>query len=361
VTVTATSVADGSKSGTFIVTVNPQVAMNTPIFIGSGDLGGLSINGSDARIAVDDIEVYLVTDGSSVLLPGHAVSMQGADIISFDEADNATYLDGTIQNDVFTDLPPTLYQGAPAWFDQAGNVRTSSSSILFSPDGTQDGINLQANGTLLTWIEETLPGGTTCQVWASVAGGQPQQVTNVANCAAGQEPLDVGNGHLFILWSGVNVAESRDNGATWTVGLPTNSQALNGVARGFSAPGTGATSIAYGNGTAYIVWQQRGDPQTVDDVNQGWLSKSTAPGVWSDAELLYPGTSARAGDYTPVVAGDGSDALFSLEQGNGGIILDSTLLVSNAQAGPLIGLLPDGTLIVAWQDASGVWFEEVPK
>ncbi len=267
-----------------------------------------------------------------------------------------------IQNDVVTDLPPTLYQGAPAWFDHTGNVRTSSSSILFTPDATQDGINLQANGSLLTWVEETLPGWHDVpSSWASVAGGQPQQVTNVSYCAAGQEPLDAGNGHLFILWSGVNVAESRDNGATWTVGVPTNSQAVNGVAGGSSAPGTGATSIAFGNGTAYIVWQQRGDPQTIDDVNQGWLSKSTVPGQWTDAELLYPGTSARLGDYTPVVAGDGSDAVFSLEQrGNAGIILNSSLLVSNATAGPFIGLFPDGTRIVVWQDAAGVWFEEVP-
>jgi hypothetical protein len=345
------------------VTVNPQVPLNSPIFIGSGVLGGLSINGSDARIAVNDIEVYLVTDGTSVTLPGHAVSMQGADTLSFDDADNATYLDGAIQNGILTDLPPTLYQGAPAWFDTGGNVQTPS-GVIFSTDGTQDGINLQANGSLLTWIEEILPGGTTCQVWASVAGGQPQQVTNVTYCAAGQEPLDVGNGHLFILWSGVNVAESRDNGATWTIGTPTNTQASQGVAVGIpnvDAPSSGSTNIAYSNGTTYIVWQQRGDPQTVDDVYQGWLSKSTIPGQWSDAELLYPGTSARVGDFTPVVTADGSDALFSLEQGNGGIILNSTLLVSDATGGPLIGLLPNGTRIVAWQDASGVWFEEVPK
>jgi hypothetical protein len=337
--------------------------LNTPILIGSGVLGGLSINGSDARIAVNDIEVYLATNGTSVPLPGHAVSMQGADTLSFDDADNATYLDGAIQNGILTDLPPTLYQGTPAWFDTGGNVQTPS-GMIFSTDGTQDGINLQANGSLLTWIEEILPGGTTCQVWASVAGGQPQQVTNVTYCAAGQEPLDVGNGHLFILWSGVNVAESRDNGATWTIGTPTNTQAQQGVAVGIpnvDAPSSGSTNIAYSNGTTYIAWQQRGDPQTVDDVYQGWLSKSTIPGQWSDAELLYPGTSARVGDFTPVVAADGSDALFSLEQGNGGIILNSTLLVSDATGGPLIGLLPNGTRIVAWQDVSGVWFEEVPK
>jgi hypothetical protein len=363
VTVTATSVADGTKSGTFLVTVNPRVPLNTPVFIGSGILGGLSIDGADARIAVNDIEVYLVTNGTSVALPGHAVSMQGADTVSFDDADNATYFDGAIQNEVLTDLPPTLYQGAPAWFDLGGNVQTPA-GMIFSGDGTQDGINLQANGSLLTWVEETLPGGTVCQVWASVAGGQPQQITNVSYCAAGQQPLDVGNGHLFILWSGVNVAESIDNGATWTVGFPTNSQALEGVAAGgpnFDAPSAGATNIAYGDGTTYIVWQQRGDPNTTDDVTQCWLSKSTVAGQWSDAELLYPGTFARVGDFTPVVAGDGSDALFSLEQGDAGIVLNSTLLVSNATNGPLIGLLPNGTRIVAWEDAAGVWFEEVPK
>lgn len=363
VTITATSTADPTKSGTFVVTVNPVVPLNTAVFIGPGVLGGLSIDGSDARIAVNDVEVYLVTNGTSSSLPGHAVSMQGPDTLSFDDADNATYLDGVIQNEVLTSLPPTLYRGVPVWFDYAGRIQTPSGA-LFSGNETQDGINLQANGSLLTWVEETLPGGTTCQVWASVGGGTAQQITNVTYCAAGQQPLDAGAGHLFILWSGVNVAESRDNGASWIIGAPTNSQAVGGVAGGIAnadEPTAGSTNIAYGNGTAYIVWQQRGDPQTVDDVNQGWLSKSTVPGQWIDAELLYPGTSARVGDFTPAVAGDGSDALFSLEQGNGGIILNSTLLVSNATTGPLIGLLPDGTRIVAWQDATGVWFEEVPK
>jgi hypothetical protein len=147
------------------------------------------------------------------------------------------------------------------------------------------------------------------------------------------------------------------------IGKPTNSRATGGLAGGIAndEPTAGSTTIAYGNGFAYIVWQQRGDPETVDDVNQGWLSKSTVPGQWSDAELLYPGTSARVGDLTPVVAADGSDALFSLEQGEAGIILNTKLLASDATAGPLIGLLPNGTRIVAWEDAAGVWFEVVSR
>jgi hypothetical protein len=84
-------------------------------------------------------------------------------------------------------------------------------------------------------------------------------------------------------------------------------------------------------------------------------------GTWTtQADPLPPAGEARIGDFDPVVVADGSEALDSTEKP--GVWL-GTIQISVTQVvdGPLMVLLPDGTRVIAWSDASGVWFEEVPK
>jgi hypothetical protein len=359
VIVTATSTLDATKSGTFTVTVNPP----TPTAIGIGDLGGLMVVNGQVIVAeqINNVVAVLAqgTDGTWTTesqYAGTVAAMRDGEVLTVAQTDNV-FLNGVEQFNVITQLPPTLYQHQPAWFDLDGVIRTPQGPV-FTPTQDQDGIDIQGDGSILTWIEESLS-GTPCQVWASVAGAQPLQVSNETTCAAGVQPLDVGEGHLFLAWSNttaIQVAESLDGGGTWSVTAVPNGSPL----------GPTSPRIAFGGGVVYVVWQQKGDPQTVDDVTQGWGSQRVS-GVWTAATVLPPGGSASAGNFDPTVAADGSTSLRSYEQpkqGGPGIFLDATLIGTASgpgnPLGPLLALLPDGARVVAWSDGQ-VWVDEVPR
>jgi hypothetical protein len=351
VTVTATSTADSSKSGTFTVVVNPVVATNTPIFVGPGTLGGLAIAGTNVLVAVNDNEIYSANDQTTTALHGEVSYFDGKDVLSL-TTDNVVWLDGAVRTDVVTDLPPTFWQGDVVWFDAAGNV-VNPGGTIYTPTAGQDGIGLVANGALLAWAENTADGA--CTLYAATTTVAARQIAS-AGCG-GLVPIDVGGGHLLLAWP-TEVAESFDNGATWTVTqIPLSPQA---------SPGGGQEiSIALAaDGTLYAVWQQRGDPISTDDVFQGWMSVRGLDGTWTtQANPLPPAGERRIGDFDPVVVADGSEALQSSEQP--GIWLGDQQIQAvpqtDALTGPLLVLLPNGTKVVAWSDDAGAWFEEVPK
>jgi hypothetical protein len=156
----------------------------------------------------------------------------------------------------------------------------------------------------------------------------------------------------------IEVAESLDGGASWVVAPIAVAAPTSPI-----APQIAFSAAA---GTVYLVWQQRGDPASVIDVNEGWESQRVS-GVWSNPEIMPPGGSARAGNWTPTVTADGSVALLSYEQptqGGPGIFLDGTLVGTasgpDGPIGPLLALLSDGTRVVAWSDGQA-WVDEVPK
>jgi hypothetical protein len=351
VTVTATSVADNTKTGTFVVTVDPQVPLNTPIFVGPGQLGGLAVNGSDPLIAVNDVDVYSANDQTTATLHGEVTAMVGPDVLSLTQT-NQVWLNGVLQTSVTTVLPPTLYQGLPVWFDPSGNVRTPQ-GILYAPTAGQDGIDLEGNGRLIVWVENV--SDTDCNLYVSVSLASPQ-VIPTQGCVTWPGPVDA-NGNLYILYedgTGLHDAVSVDNGASWTIStIPFSPEVLN-------FPSAVFPSMAVNpNGTLYAVWEQRGDPNTSDDVRQCWRSVNAGTGWATQADPLPPGGDAALGNFNPVVASDGSEALLSGEKF--GVWLNSTQIVSSLTAGaPLLALLPDGTRVIAWGDSSGVWFEEVP-
>jgi hypothetical protein len=352
VNVTATSTRDSSKSGTFTVAVNPPVATNTPIFVGPGQLGGLTVNANDPLIAVNDVGVYSANDQTINTLHGEVTAMVGPDVLSLTQT-NQVWLDGVLQTAVTTDLPPTLYQAHPVWFDATNTIQTMAGP-LFTPNADQTGIDLGASGTLITWIEENTA-GSVCEVWASVSLGQPQQISDDSGCASGAFPWDAGGGHLFVTWMGdhLHVGESTDGGQHWTI----TDIVYNPGANQFTV--TQGQNIAVGiDGTVYLVWQQRGDPETVDDVTECWEAiRPAGSTTWSPTIELPPsGAYISVGNFDPVVVADGSEAVGSYK----GVALGSTIIAPTG-GGPLLALLPDGTRVIAWQDAAGVWFEEVPK
>jgi hypothetical protein len=90
-------------------------------------------------------------------------------------------------------------------------------------------------------------------------------------------------------------------------------------------------------------------------------NQSGLDGTWTtQADPLPPAGERRIGDFDPVVVADGSEALDSTEQ-PGIWLCDTQISTTSVLAGPMMVLLPNGTRVVAWADASGVWFEEVPK
>jgi hypothetical protein len=345
-------VADPSKSGTFTVAVSVPVAMNTPIFVGPGQLGGLTVNGNDPLIAVNDVDVYSANDQTTATLHGEVTAMVGPDVLSLTPT-NQVWLDGVLQTSITTDLPPTLYKGQPVWFDMVGNVQTPLGT-LYAPTAGQDGIDLEANGRLIAWVENV--SATECDLYVSVSLAAPQ-VISTQGCVTWPDPVDA-NGNLYVLYQdavGLHDAVSVDNGASWTTNdIPFSPETLQ-------LPSVVFPSMAANpNGTLYAVWEQRGDPNTSDDVRQCWMSLNSGNGWVTQADPLPPGGDAALGNFNPVVVSDGSEALLSGEKF--GVWLNSTQIVSSLTAGaPLLALLPDGTRAIAWGDTQGVWFEEVPK
>jgi hypothetical protein len=308
----------------------------------------LAISGSNVLVAVNDNEIYSVNDQVTTALHGEVSYFDGQDMLSL-TSDNVVWLDDVVQTGVVTDLPPTFWQGNVVWFDAAGNV-VNPAGTIYTPTAGQDGIGLVANGALLAWTENVSDG--TCNLYAATTTVAARQIAN-AGCG-GLIPMDVGGGHLFLAWPS-EVAESFDNGATWTVTqIPPSPQAL----------GIGGQEISIAlaaDGILYAVWQQRGDPMSADDIFQAWTSVRGLDGTWTtQADPLPPAGEARIGDFDPVVVADGSEALDSTEQQ--GIWLGETRISTTyVLGGPMMVLLPNGTRVLAWGDASGVWFEEVPK
>jgi hypothetical protein len=309
------------------------------------------VNGSDPLIAVNDVDVYSANDQTTATLHGEVTAMVGPDVLSLTQT-NQVWLDGVLQTSITTDLPPTLYKGQPVWFDLSGNVQTSQ-GVLYAPTTGQDGIDLEANGRLIVWVENVSP--TECDLYVSVSLANPQ-VIPTQGCVTWPDPIDA-NGNLYVMYEdgvGLHDAVSVDNGASWTIDTIPPSPETLGHFTVFSSLAVSPTGIQY------AVWGQRGDPNTTDDVQQCWMSVNSGNGWVTQADPLPPGGFAAIGNTNPVVASDGSEALVSGEKF--GIWLNDAQLVSSLTAGPpLLALLPDGTRVVAWQDSQGVWFEEVPK
>jgi hypothetical protein len=149
----------------------------------------------------------------------------------------------------------------------------------------------------------------------------------------------------------VFIAQSKDSGLTWSIESP----------------------FAGGEGVFGADYAVRADGSVISAWTQ-YLVGEAGSSVWkSDAgglpvRLSPPVKTGFSGAGNPAVALDGSVAY--LDDVNGSVSghfdvflngVDLSNLDDAIDEGPVLRLLPDGTRVVAWDDETNVWLEEIPN
>lgn len=288
--------------------------------------------------------------------------------------DNAPVI--AFENSDGTHAGSAVYPGALADFEQGVAL-----SYTFAPGDVNANATLYRNGVQLVIEPEQNPAilidNATQATWpvgnevllaasanyvARVAENGPNCDVAVNGVAVASDALGCADtlkvieaqGAVYVGWSdgqGVSIYQSQDQGQTWQVAFQFGGKM--GVFGGdYAIRSDGGIIVAW---TEYIV---------AEDESSVWESDSGG----LPTRLSGVTKSGFSGAGNPVVVSDGSVAY--LDDANGSVaghfdvFLQGTDLSNTDDAideGPRLGLLSDGTRVVAWDDESTVWMEEVPQ
>lgn len=170
-------------------------------------------------------------------------------------------------------------------------------------------------------------------------------------CADTLKLIEVGS-TVYVGWSdgqGVTIEQSQDQGQTWQVAFTFGGK--QGV--------FGADYAIRTDGTIIAAWTEYVPGESGSAVYSG--------GSEATRRLSGVVPTGYSGAGNPSVAADGSITYLDDRNGSAAghfdVYLDGVDLTNTDDAideGPRLGLLSDGTRVVAWDDDVTVWMEEVP-
>lgn len=240
--------------------------------------------------------------------------------------------------------------GAPAQIQGQSAVWISGSSLFTNTQTTPlytAGDNITEfviSGTEIAYAAET---GPACDVYVNGV-----KVSSEGQNCAQDLKLAVVDGNTYVGWDDFQVvynAQSPD-GQNWTV--TKIAAAVDAVGEDF---------IVRADGTLKVVWTQF---TTGEDGSSVWVSDNNAI-----ARLSAPVTAGFSGAGNAAIAEDGSVVWLDDSQGTSAgdfaVVLDGVSLTSDPSVAndeqPAIGVLGDGTRVIAWGDGTSIWVEEVPE
>lgn len=323
----------------------------SPQLVGQGMNVHLNLVGTDVVVAftaADGLttEVLNVTQGKSAFYQGDLEDLDAGVVLTkvlSDTASNQLLLNGSLVGSTISAQDPVIAGTNVAWLAGGVIVSNQPSTPLPSPSG--DFVGLAASGNFIAWVVEDVDG---CGVYLNSV----QIDQDITGCPDNLK-VTVANGIVYVGWSdgtAVFVAQSRDT-STWTV----NTVFSGGIGV------FGADYAVRADGSTIVAWTQ-------------YLSGEDGSSVWeSDAgglpvRLSDPVPTGFSGAGNPTVVSDGSVAWLDDEHGSvsghfdvflNGVDLSNT---DNAiDEGPILRLKPDGTRVVAWDDETNVWIEQIPQ
>jgi hypothetical protein len=325
----------------------PAAIVATPQLVGAGMGVLLNVVGSDLIVAFaasDGTHVLDVSTGNVNIFTGTLDDLQNGVAlteIASDTVPDELFLNGSLAAKAIFIHPAVIAGSDVAWVS-GGNSVYLSGSPLPSPSG--DIVELTASGNFIAWALETGP--VDCAVYVNSVF-----VSSVPGCPYHLK-VTAANGIVYVGWAdggAAYVAQSTDSGATWTIDTVFS-----------GGQGVYATDYAVrADGSLVVVWIE-------------YLASEDGSSVWeSDAgglpvRLSGPVVAGLAGAGNPVVASDGSvawlDDTHANALGSYDIFLNGADLstVDGATQGPILRLKPDGTRVVAWDDGTSVWVEQIP-
>jgi len=352
VTVTATSTVDPTKNGSFTVVVNAPAPM--PQLVGKGGAVRLNILGTDPIVgfgASDGTHVVDVSRGTTTIYQGGLQDLENGVALTAtnypqNEIPASLFLNGVQVASVCCGNSFVIAGSNVAWLAGGVVVNTNPQTTLPSPPGDFSG--LSAAGSYIAWSVASLPNTPkNCSVYVNSI------VVSDNSCFVQTKLIVLADGTVYVGWAygtSVYAAVSKDAGATWTITtIATGANPPNGIPQmDYAVRADGSiifvwTQSVAGDAGATSVWESDagGLPVRLSGVARPGFSGAGEAFVASDGSAVWvdDGVGNASGDYHVFLNG------IDLSHGDG----------------PELRLLPDGTRVVAWDDASSVWLEKIPK
>jgi hypothetical protein len=345
VTLTATSVTDGTKSASATITITSAAAI--PIVVGHGQGVRLNVVNNSPVVAWTSAGTTLLNSGVS--FPGTLQDLEGGTALTQTtdaQGRNTLFLNGTqVAQEIATE-PPVIAGTDAAWI--AGGVFTSSnpSQPAYASPAGADLLEIAAGGSYVGYVVES--SNQACSVYVDGV-----DVMDDSNGCPQQLKFVIAGGVAYLGWcdgTGVTIEQTQDGGQTWTVAYTfTGLKGVFGMDYGIRS-----------DGSLSVAWTQY---DAGEDGSSVWESDSGGAAT----RLSAPVQTGFSGAGNPAVASDGSVAWLDDSHGSASghfdVFLDGVDLSNMDDAideGPRLQLLNDGTRVVAWDDDVTVWLDEVP-
>lgn len=329
----------------------PPAPIPTPILIGHGLGAHLNVVGSDPIVGFTsngETSVLNIGQQTSAFFDGRLIDLEaGVPLTGIVNPDDSLSLNLSGKfvvrdiNNIESGADSPVISGSNiAWI--AGGIFLSSNPTTPLPSPAGDIIAIAASGNYIAWAVEN----ATCSVYLNST-----IITEDTKGCPDNLKVVQANGNVYVGWSdgtAVFVASSPDT-VHWTVD----------------------TIFAGGQGVFGLDFAVRPDDSIIAAWTQ-YLESESGSSVWKfdsglPIRLSSPVKTGFSGAGNPAVAVDGSvawlDDSHGSAAGNFDVFLNGVDL-SNTDVtideGPFLQLLPDGTRVVAWDDETSVWIEEVP-